>query len=191
MADDTRHNPQVHPERAEAELGQPELTHRDLSQPEFWHEHRDVNVWAIGKFAIGLTLVAILAMGGLFWLYQFMLSQFGGKLQQTAVGFNADARYRPPAPQLEETPAIDWQRQLEAEEHVLNTYGWVDRKDGIVRIPIGRAIDLLVQQGLPSRQAAPVSPVAGVSVPTESGLGPKVQQVGGPLHDQLYGGANR
>jgi len=29
----------------------------------------------------------------------------------------------------------------------LNSYGWVDRTNGIVRIPIARAIDLLLQRG--------------------------------------------
>jgi hypothetical protein len=33
----------------------------------------------------------------------------------------------------------------------LNSYGWVDRSNGIVRIPISRAMDLLLQRGLPTR----------------------------------------
>ncbi|MGH7952127.1 MAG: hypothetical protein ACREFE_09440 [Limisphaerales bacterium] len=33
----------------------------------------------------------------------------------------------------------------------LNSYGWVDRSNGIVRIPITRAMDLIVQRGLPTR----------------------------------------
>ncbi|HTR42326.1 MAG TPA: hypothetical protein VMH87_11985 [Pseudomonadales bacterium] len=38
-----------------------------------------------------------------------------------------------------------------AQSAKLNTYGWVDRSNGIVRIPIARAIDLMIQRGLPSR----------------------------------------
>jgi len=41
-------------------------------------------------------------------------------------------------------------------------------------------MDMLVQKGLPVRAAAPPS-AEGVSMPTESGLGPKMQQPGGPL----------
>jgi hypothetical protein len=37
------------------------------------------------------------------------------------------------------------------EEKSLYSYGWVDEKAGIVRIPIERAMDLLVQRGLPVR----------------------------------------
>lgn len=38
-----------------------------------------------------------------------------------------------------------------AQNQKLNSYGWEDRSRGIVHIPIGRAIDLLLQRGLPAR----------------------------------------
>jgi hypothetical protein len=40
---------------------------------------------------------------------------------------------------------------LAAQNQKLNSYGWIDRSNGIVQIPIDRAIDLLAQRGLPSR----------------------------------------
>ncbi len=56
------------------------------------------------------------------------------------------------------------------EDQVLNSYAWVDRPKGVVRIPIAQAIDLIVQRGLPSRSQSGVqSAAADVSVPTESG----------------------
>jgi hypothetical protein len=33
----------------------------------------------------------------------------------------------------------------------LNSYGWIDRSNGIVRIPIARAMDSILQNGLPTR----------------------------------------
>jgi hypothetical protein len=39
----------------------------------------------------------------------------------------------------------NWDKQL-------NTYGWVDEQNGIVRIPIEDAKRLLIQRGLPTRQ---------------------------------------
>ena len=38
-----------------------------------------------------------------------------------------------------------------AEDQVLNSYAWMDPEKGVVRIPIGRAMDLLAERGLPSR----------------------------------------
>jgi hypothetical protein len=40
---------------------------------------------------------------------------------------------------------------LAAQNEKLNSYGWVDLSNGIVRIPITRAMDLLAQRGLPTR----------------------------------------
>ena len=37
------------------------------------------------------------------------------------------------------------------EERELATYGWVDQNTGVVRIPIERAKELLLQRGLPTR----------------------------------------
>ncbi|MFN8489434.1 MAG: hypothetical protein U0350_17765 [Caldilineaceae bacterium] len=37
----------------------------------------------------------------------------------------------------------------------LNSYGWVDKKAGVVRIPIDQAMTLLLQRGLPARKANP------------------------------------
>lgn len=38
-------------------------------------------------------------------------------------------------------------RQIEE----LNGYGWIDRSNGVVRIPIARAVELILQRGLPAR----------------------------------------
>jgi len=171
--------------------GEQELARPEFGQPELHHEQRDIDVWAIGKFAIALVLLSIVALAGLFGLYQYFLKQAGGRLQQTAKGFNVDARHRPPAPQLEETPVLDWQRQRAAEEQILHSYAWISQKDGLVRVPIDRAIELLAQRRLPARSSAPVSDSGSVTVPTASALGPKMQQPGGPLAAELNGGTGR
>jgi len=44
------------------------------------------------------------------------------------------------------------------EDAILGSYGWVDRQAGIGRIPIDRAVDLLLEKGLQaeaSREAPP------------------------------------
>ena len=64
------------------------------------------------------------------------------------VGANAG-----PQPQLlvNEPANLD---QFRAQEHQkLTTYGWVDQNAGVVRIPIERAKDLLLERGLPVRGA--------------------------------------
>lgn len=56
-------------------------------------------------------------------------------------------RFPPPHLQL---VARDERLVLTArEEKELNTYGWLNRTSGVVRIPIARAMDLVSQRGLP------------------------------------------
>ena len=51
----------------------------------------------------------------------------------------------PPEPRLQVSAPKDLEQYEAAQEEILNNYGWVDQKAGIVRIPIDRAMDILVQ----------------------------------------------
>jgi hypothetical protein len=55
----------------------------------------------------------------------------------------------PPAPRLQVHPAGDLTKLHAAENAQLEGAGWVDRRSGTVRIPIDRAMALVVQRGLP------------------------------------------
>jgi hypothetical protein len=61
----------------------------------------------------------------------------------------------PPPPRLQADPAAERLSIRAAEERLLETYGWVDRRRGIVRIPIDRAMDLVAARGLPPPSPAP------------------------------------
>lgn len=94
---------------------------------------------------------------------------------------NVDARRLPPEPRLQQAPILDLREMREAEDKILNSYGWIDQQHGIVRVPIDQAIDLLARRGLQARpQNGPQSASTAV-VPHESGLGPIMNQPGGPL----------
>ena len=135
------------------------------------HEEKDVNVWAVGKFGIALAALCIAALLLLFGLLRYFQSRENPAGEATAVSGP------PPEPRLQESPVHDLKQMRDAEDQILGSYGWVDRQKGIVRLPIGRAIDLLAQRGLPARQRSePESAASGVSVPTESGLGPKMSE---------------
>jgi hypothetical protein len=55
-------------------------------------------------------------------------------------------------------PQIDLLQKRAQEDAVLNSYGWVDRANGTVRIPIERAIELTAERGLPVRKGIESSP---------------------------------
>lgn len=150
-----------------------------LERPNVGHETSDVNAWAIGKFAMALILVCIASMGLLLGMFHYFITAEGPPPPRATEHAVTDASKKPPAPQLEETPILDLQRERAAEDRILNNYAWIDREKGIVRIPIDKAIDLLAAKGLPARTDN--SSTDKATVPLESGLGPVMQQVGGPL----------
>lgn len=57
-----------------------------------------------------------------------------------------------PAPGLQLTPWVAWKEFKAGQAAHLNGYGWVDEHAGIARVPIQKAKELLLKQGLPVRQ---------------------------------------
>jgi hypothetical protein len=156
----------------------------EIERPGVSHEKTDIDISSIVRFGIGLCALAVVSFVLVWGFFRFLESQHGGPVPPT--GLNVTANALPPQPRLQQTPIGDLKEMLDAQDKLLQTYGWVDRQHGVVRVPISRAIDLLAQRGLPSRPAAgPASAAANVTVPDESGLGPIMIQPGGPLHSQL------
>jgi hypothetical protein len=55
----------------------------------------------------------------------------------------------PPEPRLQPDDVSDLHRLRQAEDDVLDSYAWVDKDQGVVRIPVARAMNLLAERGLP------------------------------------------
>lgn len=82
----------------------------------------------------------------------------------------------PPEPRLEATPGVTSAFVNSREESVLNSYGWVDRSKGVVRIPIAQAINVVAQRGLPTQPGA-TAPREDVSVPSYSSSGRQTEEL--------------
>ena len=110
------------------------------------HETSDASPFYVGLFALGLVLLIALVLPFLGWIY---------------VGFEAAAVRKdpaqsplasdqiPPEPRLETEPAADLARLREDEDRRLSEYGWIDAPQGVLRIPVKRAIEILAERGLP------------------------------------------
>jgi hypothetical protein len=116
------------------------------------HETSDINVWAVSKFAFALSAVIILSLALLFGLMKYFQSQEAHEKAR-----NVEPEQLFPEPRLQSKPIPDLQKFREQEEKTLTTYGWVDQSKGVVRIPIDRAIDVVAQKGLPSRNVTQAS----------------------------------
>ena len=66
-----------------------------------------------------------------------------------------NVRTVPPEPRLQTTAPLDLKLYRADQEKILEGYGWVDSHAGIVRIPVDRAMDLLLQKGYPVRGSSP------------------------------------
>ncbi len=57
----------------------------------------------------------------------------------------------PPLPRLQVSPPADLQAFRAREEAELSSYGWINKTAGVVRVPIARAMELVLEKGLPLR----------------------------------------
>jgi hypothetical protein len=112
------------------------------------HEASDVGVSSVLGFGAGLV-VSGLVISVLVWALFLYFSEQAARRGSTAAGLTPHTL--PPPPRLQTNPRGDLLELREAEDRVLATYGWVDRKAGVVRIPIEQAMKLTVERGLPSR----------------------------------------
>lgn len=118
------------------------------------YERRDVDGRHVLRFFLVFFLALAAAVVALIWLFDLF------KLIYNPVGQFYEASQVPPPPRLEAQPAAEMERFRQQEEQILNTYGWVDEASGVTRIPIDRAMELLLKQGLPVRRggAGPTAP---------------------------------
>jgi hypothetical protein len=158
----------------------------DLSDPRQRHETRDINVWAIGKVGLGLVFTTIVSIFIVLGVFHYLQEQYQAVPAAGNNGVDVDARQLPPDPRLLTNEPENLQQVRMAEDQISNGYRWSDDKHTRVSVPISRAIDMLIARGLPSSgQANAAGAPADVAVPTESGLGPKMQMPGGPLAAEL------
>lgn len=126
------------------------------------HEAEIPNTRPVWLFIAGLLLFLAVSALGLAGLYRWLGEQ--PPMSGPALTPLAPARQVPPPPRLQTSPERDMRQMRADEERVLSSYGWVDQKAGIVRIPIERAMEMLVERGLPARtgsEAVPVAPATG------------------------------
>jgi len=112
------------------------------------HETTDANIRNIWMFGAGLFVTIVFSLVAVMLLFNYFVARQG--LGPPASPFE-DTRQLPPAnvPSLQVRAPSDMEQFRKAEAETLNTYEWVDKKGGTVRIPIDRAMDLLIQRGLP------------------------------------------
>jgi hypothetical protein len=139
-----------------AELHQPHAGQRDAaSNPEVHHEHSDVNIAGIFGFGATLLVVGLLIHLMVYVLFRYFDAREARPVTpEYPLAIEQENRL-PPEPRLQINPRQDLADLRAREDQTLASYGWVDKNNGVVRIPIDEAIKVTLERGLPARTEAP------------------------------------
>ena len=99
--------------------------------------------------AKNIALSALIVAGTVFAVMvitYFLVPHFYKTERRERQGSSASVKSESiPEPKMWATPADEIDALRSEEEAILNSYGWADKKSGIARIPIDRAMDLIVE----------------------------------------------
>jgi hypothetical protein len=147
-------------------------------------EHEDLSSRGAFYFFAGLALLGLVIYLMMFGMYRFLdsyetahqspLSPMATPQADTRAVTPENAQTFP-QPRLEENERTQLRRFIEDQDRKLATYDWVDKERGTMRIPIDRAMELIVERGLPvrpegissPRNSAAQSPAARTSAPVK------------------------
>jgi len=110
------------------------------------YEKRDIDTRKVLYF--GLALIALVVLVGLaVTLVVFKAGEKPGEVSSPLLAIPQQV----PTPRLQADPVRDYRAFRAREEAHLSAYGWVDRTNGVVHIPVERALALVLERGLARR----------------------------------------
>jgi len=127
---------------------------------EMGHEPAELRARGFVIFLICLVIGAAAINALLAWAYLQMKKT---REHQAVSSPLAESHPLPPGPVQEgsaahpQLPAEDLAALKTRDEMILGNYAWVDKDKGIVRVPIERGMEMLLQRGLPVRAQTPGS----------------------------------
>jgi len=131
-------------------MPEPDLRRDTAMDHQVGHELSDLRPGYIALFGIVLTTIIGAAAVITSLLIYFKAAE--QSRHETPVPRLAREREPTPEPRLQIDAHNELRQMRAAEEAALNSYGWVDKDSGRVRIPIERAIEILAKKGLPARK---------------------------------------
>jgi hypothetical protein len=113
------------------------------------YEPRDVKARVVAWFALSLVVAGVAIHFGSAALFNVFKREHPSPEPPSQIV--KAPRVLAPPPSLQANPRADFEQFKADQEARLNSYGWVDKKAGVIRIPIERAMDLILERGLPTR----------------------------------------
>ncbi len=147
----------------------------DIEQSYRDHESKDVDVTSL----FTITLILFVSGAVILLVVGIMMHYFSAHEPSKTAGqanIPAGRVEEFPQPRLEVKPGANLAELRAAEDADLNSYGWIDRKNGTIRIPIERAMQLLVERGLPEVGAGQTPLSLMQARPNETATPPQLNQ---------------
>ena len=116
------------------------------------HEHTDIDVSVGYTFGLWLAVAMLISAGivyGSFRLFEREAKSADALAQKYPLAI--DRVKEAPLPNLQKQPFKDLYELRQGENEKLTSYGWVDKEGGVTRIPIDRAMEVMLQKGFPAR----------------------------------------
>jgi hypothetical protein len=147
------------------------------------YEIRDIHMSVVVIGVSALAILCVVALALMWWLVE-ALDRIPGERAAEAPVLDY-GRLLPPEPRLQADPPRDLEEFLASEDEFLTTYGWINREEGVVRIPIDRAMELVAERGLPEWEdpnAPGATPSEGTAVNGE--IAPAVPEEPSPVESE-------
>ncbi len=77
-----------------------------------------------------------------------LVSVQGAQVRDASHAVDVNSPQAPPGPRIEGDPTVDGERIVREATERLESYGWVNQRQGIAHVPIERAMELLLDKGV-------------------------------------------
>lgn len=114
------------------------------------HETSTVQVKPVILFAVILAVTALATFATVRVLLDYM--NFNRARVDVPLSPLANPEQIPPTPRLQVSSGQDLLELRAKERSALSSYRWINKDQGVVGIPIDKAIEVLAQRGLPARE---------------------------------------
>lgn len=121
---------------------------------EDYRPDREINVRVLIRLTLVLLALVAVAFVAMWRLTIFLQAKEVAADPPPPALLEARAPHLPPSPRLQADPPADMASYLAAAESRLNSYGWSDEGRGMAHIPIVRAMEVMIEDGLPETLAA-------------------------------------
>ncbi len=131
------------------------------------HEVGDIHPKPILVGLIGLILFSAASFAVVVVLFNFLAGEASRKSPRPSPMNPTHATRLAPEPRLQTDAWGDWTTYKLSQDRILDHYSWVDKESLLVRLPVERAMELVLERGLPHR--AGVMPPVPAPINDEGG----------------------